>query len=103
MIELDRSVELLRSWLSPEQLATFDADLLFDVVGCDTGRRYQILAGAYIQPAMPACIQTVSDDRHREMWCVAPEGITLYGDVMLAQKIMLETYELEGLSQANKL
>jgi hypothetical protein len=93
---LEKSIELLRSWLSSEQLATFDADQCFYVTGCDTGRRYRVQAGAYIH-------QVESSSRLDNMWCVAPEGIALDGDVMLAQKIMLETYELEGLSHANKL
>ena len=36
-----RGVTLLRQWLSPEQQAQFDASKCFDVVGCDSGRRYR--------------------------------------------------------------
>ena len=37
-----RGISLLREWLSPEQSAQFDASKCFDVVGCDSGRRYRI-------------------------------------------------------------
>ena len=40
-----RGVTLLRQWLSPEQKAQFDASKCFDVVGCDSGRRYRISHG----------------------------------------------------------
>src|SRR5436305_1044143 len=36
-----RGITLLREWLSPAQQAQFDAFRHFDVVGCDTGRRYR--------------------------------------------------------------
>jgi hypothetical protein len=40
-----RGITLLREWLSPMQRAQFDATKYFDVVGCDTGRRYRIHYG----------------------------------------------------------
>ena len=40
-----RGITLLREWLSPMQRAQFDASKYFDVVGCDTGRRYRIHYG----------------------------------------------------------
>ena len=40
-----RGITLLREWLSPMQQAQFDAAKSFDVVGCDTGRRYRIHYG----------------------------------------------------------
>src|SRR5207342_2803705 len=40
-----RGITLLREWLSPMQQAQFDATKYFDVVGCDTGRRYRIHYG----------------------------------------------------------
>jgi hypothetical protein len=40
-----RGVTLLRQWLSPAQKAQFDASKCFDVVGCDSGRRYRISHG----------------------------------------------------------
>ena len=40
-----RGITLLREWLSPMQRAQFDASKYFDVVGCDSGRRYRIYYG----------------------------------------------------------
>ena len=40
-----RGITLLREWLSPMQRAQFDASKSFDVVGCDSGRRYRIHYG----------------------------------------------------------
>ena len=40
-----RGITLLREWLSPMQRAQFDASKYFDVVGCDSGRRYRIHYG----------------------------------------------------------
>jgi hypothetical protein len=34
-------------------------------------------------------------------WCFAPDGAFATGDVMLAQKIALETFELDALAIAN--
>lgn len=41
----ERGVNLLREWLSPEQRAQFDAKRYFDVIGCDSGKRYRIHYG----------------------------------------------------------
>jgi hypothetical protein len=38
----ERGVNLLREWLSTEQRAQFDAKRYFDVIGCDSGKRYRI-------------------------------------------------------------
>jgi hypothetical protein len=40
-----RGLRLLREWLSPEQLAQYDAHKYFDVTGCHSGRRYRIRYG----------------------------------------------------------
>ena len=40
-----RGINLLREWLSPEQRAQFDAKRYFDVIGCDSGKRYRIRYG----------------------------------------------------------
>jgi hypothetical protein len=37
-----QAVALLRSWLSPEQEKQWQSRGAFDVIGCDTGRRYRI-------------------------------------------------------------
>ena len=35
-------------------------------------------------------------------WCFGPQGNLAVGDVMLAQKIALETMEIEALAKANR-
>ena len=40
-----RGITLLREWLSPTQRAQFEASKYFEVVGCDSGRRYRIHCG----------------------------------------------------------
>ena len=40
--------------------------------------------------------------RPRVGWCFAPKGYLVAGDVMLAQKIALETDEDRALAAANK-
>ena len=41
----ERGQDLLRQWLSPEQVEQYDKYQHFEVVGCDTGTRYRILRG----------------------------------------------------------
>jgi hypothetical protein len=91
-----RGLRLLRGWLSPQQRTQFDAKGYFDVIGCDTGRRYRIRQGT------SANVHEI-DDRGRlgSGWCFVPVGGLVEGDVMLAQKIALETNELSTLDIAN--
>jgi len=92
-----RGLQLLREWLSPEQRAEFDAKKYFDVIGCDSGKRYRIHYGAMTN------VHEIGDDGLPLMgWCFLPEGSLVAGDVMLAQKIALERYEYGALAVANK-
>jgi hypothetical protein len=91
-----RALALLRSWLTPEQDKQWAAHGEFEVIGCDTGARYRITYRAImnvhqLDPAGHAVAQ----------WCFAPEGGLAIGDVLLAQKIALETMEREALGLAN--
>jgi hypothetical protein len=90
-----RGRKLLREWLSPEQLAQYDAHNYFDVTGCHTGRRYRINDGRGMNVYQ-------LDDRGRPLvgWCFVPRDDLVAGDVMLAQKIALETDERGALSVA---
>jgi hypothetical protein len=92
-----RGITLLRQWLSPEQQAQFNASKGFDVVGCDSGRRYRIRysSGTNVHELNDAG-QPITG------WCFVPSGCLVAGDVMLAQKIALETNERAALSVANK-
>jgi hypothetical protein len=92
-----RGKRLLRRWLSTEQRAQFDAMKIFDVVGCQTGKRYRIHYGHY------ANIREMDEAGNPKMgWCFVPKGYLVPGDVMLAQKIALETGELAALAVANR-
>lgn len=93
-----RALRLLRSWLSPSQLAQFDASGYFDVVGSESGKTYRIKCGISAN-----ILELTEDDSPKVTWCVVPDGLPAPGDVMLAQKIALETCEGIALSKANKL
>jgi hypothetical protein len=92
-----RGLMLLREWLSPEQRAQFAANGHFDVIGCQTAKRYRISYGS------GANVQEV-DDAGRPItgWCFVPLGHLVPGDVMLAQKIALETDEVAALAVAHR-
>ena len=92
-----RGITLLRQWLSPEQRAQFDASKCFDVIGRDSGRRYRIRHGTETN------VHELDDAGRPVMgWCFVPSGHLVAGDVMLAQKIALETNERAALAVANK-
>ena len=92
-----RGTTLLREWLSPMQRAQFDASKFFDVVGCDSERCYRIHYGGMTNVhEIDGAGQPVTG------WCFAPLGHLVAGDVMLAQKIALETNEQATLGVANR-
>jgi hypothetical protein len=93
----ERGVNLLREWLSPEQRSQFDAKRYFEVIGCDSGKRYRIHYGETTN------VHEIGDDDLPSVgWCFMPEGSLAAGDVMVAQKIALETYEYGALAVANR-
>jgi hypothetical protein len=92
-----RGLRLLRHWLSPEQRAQFDGLGYFEVVGSDSGTRYRIYRGSATN-----VYQMDLDGRHHAGWCFMPCGELVAGDVMLAQKIALETNERSTLMVANR-
>jgi hypothetical protein len=91
-----RGIALLRSWLTPEQAAQWDVRGDFEVVGCDTGRRYRLSRGTAMN-----IHELDGNGRSVAQWCFAPEGKLATGDVLLAQKIALETMEQQVLRLAN--
>ena len=92
-----RATTLLREWLSPQQRAQFDAEGYFDVVGCDSGKRYRIHYGTSMN------VHEMDDAGHSKFgWCFVPNRRLVAGDVMLAQKIALETCENSALAVANR-
>lgn len=89
---LNQSIKLLIGHLSNEQKEQYKATEKFLVKGCHTGRIYRLdKSPSYnIQ-----CVLT--EDR----WCFVPAGNLQIGDVLLAQKIALETDEKAALKIAN--
>lgn len=92
-----RGRRLLAEWLSPKQRAQFEEHRYFDVVGCDTGRTYRIHYGTAANVHEIDCA-----GRPTTGWCFVPSGFLVPGDVMLAQKIALETDERNALALANR-
>jgi hypothetical protein len=92
-----RGRRLLRRWLSEGQLAQFEAFKFFDVIGCHTARRYRVYYGT---AANVEELDTAGRPTMR--YCFVPKGDLVPGDVMLAQKIALETQELSALEVANR-
>jgi hypothetical protein len=92
-----RGLKLLKEWLSPAQLAQFEQQGYFDVTAGDSGKHYRIHNGT---------VQNVYElDAQGEQicgWCFAPAGGLVAGDVMLAQKVALETDERGALLVANR-
>ena len=83
-----RAIALMRAWLTPEQRSQFERYNRFDVVGSESGKRYRICYGTSTNVYE-------MDDKDRVVvgWCFRPVGSLVAGDVMLAQKIALETDE----------
>jgi len=68
----------------------------FDVIGSDTATRYRIKYGVEMN------VYQLNPDGHPvAQWCLAPEVKLVIGDVLLAQKVALETMEREALAVAN--
>lgn len=93
-----RGRRLLRDWLSEGQRDQYDADRYFEVTGSDSGKRYRIGYGT------AANIRELDRDGEEGTgWCFAPIGALVPGEVMLAQKIALETSEATTLALANRV
>nr|WP_249140356.1 MULTISPECIES: hypothetical protein [Bradyrhizobium] len=92
-----RGRRLLCQWLSPRQLEQFKLYQHFDVVGSHTGRIYRISYGA-------AANVHVLDAKGEPLccYCFVPNARLVPGDIMLAQKIALETDENSALALANR-
>jgi hypothetical protein len=88
---------LLRQWLSPAQLTQYERTRRFEVEGSDTGRRYRIHRHAQLN------VEELDERGDRvTFWCFAPEGNLPVDDIMLAQKIALETDERAALEIARR-
>jgi hypothetical protein len=88
-----RAHKLLLDWLSAEQREQFQRLGHFEVTGGTTGKRYRILPGT--------CANVLELNNAGEPvsgLCFVPEGRLAAGDVMLAQKLALETCEVKALA-----
>jgi hypothetical protein len=92
-----RGMTLLREWLSPQQLWQLEAYNHFEVIGCDSGTRYRIKHGVSTN-----VVELDGNGRALVGWCFIPQGNLVAGDVMLAQKIALETDERRALAIAKQ-
>jgi hypothetical protein len=91
-----RALALLKDWLSPRQLAQYERDGHFEVMGSHSGKRYRIRRAGHMN------IDELSEHGALvAIWCFGPHGYLPVGDVMLAQKIALETNEKVALQVAN--
>ena len=87
----------MSQWLSSEQRADFDRSGCFEVVGCHRGKRYRIYRGTAQN------VFEIDDAGELKLGlCFIPSGELVAGDVMLAQKIALETDESGALAVANR-
>ena len=93
----ERGIQLLKQNLAPTQRQQLDKFGFFDVVGGSTGKRYRIRNGRQMN------IEQLDKNGRRVCgWCFFPQGNLVAGDVMLAQKMALELYEVEALNIANR-
>jgi hypothetical protein len=93
----EKAEALLMEWLSPAQLAQFESNGYFDVTGSHSGKRYRIRRKEHRN------IDELDGSGARvAVWCFGPEGYLPVGDIMLTQKITLETNEQAALVIANR-
>jgi hypothetical protein len=91
-----RALELLNSCLSSTQRQQYETHRYFDVIGGQTGCRYRIRHGHQMN------VESLDSNGQRtQILCFMPECGLPIGDVLLAQKLALELFELEALSIAN--
>jgi hypothetical protein len=93
----DRAHQLLEAWLSPAQLEQFRTSGYFDVIGSDSGKLYRVRHGRQMNVD-----ELDSGGKPLTTWCFLPGGRLPVSDVMLAQKIALETDEKITLVIAHK-
>jgi hypothetical protein len=92
-----RGRRLLEQWLSPAQLEQYRRYHYFEVIGCHSGRRYRIRQGRQMN-----IDELDGRNKSTAVWCFLPQGRLPISDVMLAQKIALESDERNTLTIAHK-
>jgi hypothetical protein len=91
-----RGLELLKSNLTPAQLEQYEREERFVVTGSASGRRYRIRYGDTFNVD-----ELGADGEASQRLCFRPAGDLVIGDILLAQKIALETDETAALKVAN--
>jgi hypothetical protein len=84
--------------LTPEQREQYEKHDYFYVTGGNSRRLYRIRHGVQMNVE-----QLDKSGKRIRLLCFMPEGGLAIGDVMLAQKIALELYEMDALRIANKM
>jgi hypothetical protein len=91
-----KSIELLKEWLTKKQNQDFDRHGYFHVIGGITSKRYRIERRSTFNVA-----ELDQSGNVARSLCFVPTTAYAIGDIMLAQKIMLEQNEDEVLKIAN--
>jgi hypothetical protein len=91
------ALDLLKQWLSSAQLAQYESKGHFEVTGLS-----QRQALSHPRSHQMNIYELDEHGAQVAVWCFGPEGCLPVGDVMLAQKIALETYERAALAVANR-
>ena len=91
----DRATALLLDSLSACQRHQYKDHRYFDVIGGESGKRYRIW-----HRTMQNIEELGAQGERRCIWCVHPADVPLC-DVLLAQKIALESFERDALRIAN--
>jgi hypothetical protein len=92
------AMHLLKQHLTPEQRDQYERRSYFYVSGGNSGRIYRIRHGVQMNVE-----QLDQSGRCIRVLCFMPKGRLAVGDVMLAQKIALELYEMEALNIAHAM
>ena len=93
----EKAEALLIEWLSPAQLTQYESNGYFEVTGSHSGKRYRIRRREHMN------VDELDERGARvAVWCFKPKGYLPVGDIMLAQKITLETDERAALVIANQ-
>jgi len=97
----DKSLNLMKEWLAPRQLEQYEAEGCFDVKGSNGGR-YRISNKGTTFNVRELRRTVLGRLLSGDKLCFQPAGVYSQGDVMLAQKIMLERDEPGALKIANR-
>jgi hypothetical protein len=93
-----RAINLLKRNLSPTQRDQYERDQSFDVIGGRSGRRYRIHHGYIMNVA-----QLDASGQPVRKLCFLPAHPLPIADIMLAQKLALELFEVEALAIAHQM